>query len=134
MWRRFTIPFLCIVGGCMYQRARNRKINPFSRYAAVSRCNFTPFLSPLFKFMNPDDVEHLLIHLERLLCIGSEEDAQRRSIQGRFCMYEFKRIVYEYVADADDDIAISAFMYGRKNLPAVLELIHHFRKQTARIS
>ena len=83
--------------------------------------------------MTSDDVDYLLNSLERFLSIHSNdliEDNQKKDIHGRFCIYEFKRIVYEYVADADEDIAIHAFTYGRKNLPAVLELIQHFRKNT----
>lgn len=102
-------------------------------YPAVRRIKFDPYISLMLDFLDPSDCTHLLSQLEILLNIDAEEldiyDAkQKKLIRGRFCMYEFKRIVSESTEDANDCVAIKAFVFGRKSLPDILAIIDYVRR------
>ena len=94
---------------------------------------FAHFLEPMVTFLDDAEMMHLLQQLNILINNNETRDVnnkrQEKLMFGRFCIYEFKRIIAERIEHSDDDVAIRAFTFGRKSLPAILAMIDRERKR-----
>ena len=95
--------------------------------------SFARLLEPMVAFLDDAEMKHLLQQLSILINNNETRDAndkrQEKLMFGRFCIYEFKRIISERIEHSDDNVAIRAFTFERKSLPAILEMIDRERKR-----
>ena len=91
--------------------------------------SFARLLEPMVAFLDDAEMMHLLQQLSILINNNETRDANDKLMFGRFCIYEFKRIISERIEHSDDDVAIRAFTFSRKSLPAILAMIDCERKR-----